>query len=112
MPSQGLKVDGAWNEIGKLCETKTSPLTDTSMRMSNLRGETYYRIEVSAHNAIGYSKPTSLYMRTAVGESANALGSLLYYGSSNANHNYAKHIDVYLLLFFSVCCVRFGLFIR
>lgn len=80
--------------------------------MNDLRGDTYYRIEVSAHNAIGYSKPTSLYMRTAVGESANALGSLLYYGTSSANHICAKHIDVFLLLLFSVCCVRFGSLIR
>lgn len=108
---QGLKVDGAWNEIGKLCETKTAPISDTGLRMSDLRGDTYYRIEVSAHNAIGFSKPTSLLMRTAVGESANALGSLLYYGGSAASHTCATRVDFVLFLLFSVC-VQFGLFVR
>lgn len=104
-------MDGAWNEIGKLCEIQTAPITDTNIRMDNLRGETYYRIELSAHNAIGYSKPTSLLMRTAVGESANALGSLLYYGTSSANHIFAKHVDIFMFILFSVC-FRFGFFVR
>lgn len=46
--------------------------------MSSLKGDTYYRIELKAHNAIGFSQPSSLLMRTARGESSNALGSLLY----------------------------------
>lgn len=104
-------MDGAWTEISKLCEIKTAPISDTGLRMADLRGDTYYRIEVSAHNAIGLSKPTTLLMRTAVGESANALGSLLYYGGSAANQTPAIRVDILTFLLFSVF-VPFGLFIR
>lgn len=46
--------------------------------MSELQGDTYYRLELRAHNAIGYSASSSLLMRTARGESTNTLGTLLY----------------------------------
>ncbi|KAG4069565.1 hypothetical protein HA402_006931 [Bradysia odoriphaga] len=64
----GLKVDGAWNEIAQLCVTQDVPKTVTNdFKMSGLSGDTYYRIEVRAHNAIGFSQPSPLLMRTARG---------------------------------------------
>lgn len=147
-------MDGAWNEIARLCETQNVPVTVTNdFKMNNLNGDTYYRIEVrvsilndfflnlsivrrlqchffglfpkfcflktffplQAHNAIGFSQPSSLLMRTARGESTNALGSLLYAGySGNAatalRQTTATTRDVVLLFMFS-CCVR-ALFVR
>lgn len=47
--------------------------------MSQLKGDTIYRIELRAHNAIGFSQPTNLLMRTALGESANELGNEFTY---------------------------------
>lgn len=80
-------MDGAWNEIEHMCVTQNVPITDTTnFKMSSLKGDTYYRIELKAHNAIGFSQPSSLLMRTARGESTNALGSLLYsYGAGSAS---------------------------
>lgn len=46
--------------------------------MSRLSGDTCYRIELRAHNAIGFSQATSLLMRTALGESADELGTFTY----------------------------------
>ena len=104
---QGMKVDGTWTEIGESCVTTDVAVTDTAgFKMLNLRGDTQYRIEVKAHNAIGYSKPATFLMRTAVGESTNVLGSLLYYGGSSANHNLANRNDLLLFMLFSFC-VRF-----
>ncbi|XP_031621318.1 fasciclin-2 isoform X3 [Contarinia nasturtii] len=63
-----LKVDGALNEINQLCETKNAPPSETvGFKMTELRGDTYYRIQIRAHNAIGFSKPVTLLMKTAVG---------------------------------------------
>lgn len=107
-----MKVDGAWTEVGSHCETKTAPVSD-GFKMTDLKGNTYYRIEVNAHNAIGFSKPATLLMRTAVGESTNVLGSLLYYngGSASSYNSLATRKNLLLLMLFSFC-VQFGLFVR
>lgn len=40
-------MDGAWNEIAQLCETQNVPVTVTNdFKMNDLKGDTYYRIEV------------------------------------------------------------------
>lgn len=70
---------------------------------------------MQAHNAIGFSQPSSLLMRTARGESTNSLGSLLYAGYSGSaatalRQTTATTRDVVLLFMFS-CCVR-ALFVR
>lgn len=116
--NQGLKVDGAWNEINQLCETKNAPPSQTvGFKMTDLRGDTYYRIQIRAHNAIGFSKPVTLVMRTAVGESTNALGSLLYYGHTSASSNCYYHYDfitrlsfmLFMLFGFSI---QFGFYVH
>lgn len=107
--AQGLKIDGVWNEVNKLCETRNAPTTETtSFKMTNLRGDTYYQIQIRAHNAMGFSNPVTLLMRTAVGESSNALGSLLYYGPSSAISYslLASRTNLMLITLFSFC-VRF-----
>lgn len=96
-------MDGVWSELGGMCETKQAPTTDTiGFKMTNLRGDTYYRIEVRAHNAIGFSKPLTLLMRTAIGESPNILGSLLYHGGiASATSNLSMRINNLLFVLFS-----------
>lgn len=42
----------------------------TTFELSNLRPDTYYRIELRAKNAIGYSSPAELVIKTAKGESS------------------------------------------
>lgn len=114
--NQGLKANGVWNEIHQLCDTKNAPPSETvGFKMIELRGDTYYRIQIRAHNAIGFSKPVVLFMRTAVGESPNALGSLLYYGhssaSSNYNYDFIKRPNTMLFMLFSFC-LQFGFYVQ
>lgn len=67
---QGLKVDGAWYEINQLCETKDAPPSEAvGFKLTDLHGDTYYDIQVKAHNANGFSKPAILRIKTAAGES-------------------------------------------
>lgn len=107
-------MDGVWNEVNKLCETRNAATTETtSFKMTNLRGDTYYQIQIRAHNAMGFSNPVTLLMRTAVGESSNALGSLLYYGHSSAISYslLSSRANIMLIILFSFC-VKFGLYVR
>lgn len=72
-----------------MCRINHIPITEpTTFELTDLDGDTYYRIELRAHNAIGYSRPISFLLKTARGESPNHLGSLLYshgaYGSSTS----------------------------
>lgn len=72
--TQGNKVNGDWTEFENECKTQDMPATDTNnFKMGSLQGDTYYRIELRAHNAIGFSQPALLMMRTARGESSNKL---------------------------------------
>lgn len=74
--------------------------------MDGLRGDTLYRIQIRAHNAIGFSKPVTLLMKTAIGESPNALGARLYYGHTSSassiyyysNYNFITRLDCMLFM--------------
>uniref|UniRef100_A0A1L8DM60 Putative neural cell adhesion molecule l1 n=1 Tax=Nyssomyia neivai TaxID=330878 RepID=A0A1L8DM60_9DIPT len=64
----GVKVNGEWHETGELCVTRDILATETTTHdMSDLQAGTYYRAELRAHNAIGFSEPTSLMIKTARG---------------------------------------------
>lgn len=78
--------------------------------MAKLSPNTYYRIELRAHNAIGFSTPASILMRTARGESDstnNNLGTLLYTSGfvSSANNNYNNNSNLRSLLLNLFCVV-------
>ncbi|XP_055380619.1 fasciclin-2 [Condylostylus longicornis] len=62
----GQKISGTWNENEQDCRSR-DVIETTTFEMSQLSGNTYYRIELRAHNAIGFSTPASLYMKTARG---------------------------------------------
>lgn len=111
-----LKVDGEWTEVNQACDTKNAPPSETvGFKMTALRGGTYYRIQIRAHNAIGFSKPVTLVMRTAEGESTNALGSLLYYGHTSSassiyyNYNFITRLNC-MLFTLSSFCLYFGFY--
>lgn len=77
---------GTWTELENRCSTIDVSET-TSYQMTDLSGNTYYRIELKAHNAIGYSSPASIIMKTTRGESDsdnNNLGTLLYSAGFNS----------------------------
>ncbi|KAH8420233.1 hypothetical protein KR009_007698 [Drosophila setifemur] len=62
----GVKISGTWTELENSCNTMEVVET-TSFEMTQLNGNTYYRIELKAHNAIGYSSPASIIMKTTRG---------------------------------------------
>ncbi|XP_020805208.1 fasciclin-2 isoform X1 [Drosophila serrata] len=62
----GLKMTGTWTELENSCNT-VEVVETTSFEMTQLNGNTYYRIELKAHNAIGYSSPASIIMKTTRG---------------------------------------------
>ncbi|XP_059622214.1 fasciclin-2 isoform X3 [Phlebotomus argentipes] len=64
----GVKVNGEWHETGELCVTRDIHASEaTAYDMSSLQAGTYYRTELRAHNAIGFSEPASLMIKTARG---------------------------------------------
>lgn len=77
---------GAWHELENQCQS-AEVIDSTSYEMTHLSGNTYYRIELRAHNVIGFSTPASIIMKTTRGESDSAnnnLGTLLYTAGLNS----------------------------
>ncbi|XP_055603627.1 fasciclin-2 isoform X3 [Uranotaenia lowii] len=62
----GSKINGVWTQLEVDCIVEDIP-TVTHYEMRDLQADTYYRIELLAHNAIGFSKPAHLLLRTARG---------------------------------------------
>ncbi|KAI8036151.1 hypothetical protein M5D96_011011, partial [Drosophila gunungcola] len=62
----GVKISGTWTELENSCNS-VEVVETTSFEMTQLMGNTYYRIELKAHNAIGYSSPASIIMKTTRG---------------------------------------------
>lgn len=102
-----------WTELEGACIEEDIP-TATHYEMRDLQADTYYRIELMAHNAIGFSKPAHLLLKTARGESNKSLGSLynVYsagfgYPSAGAGSFASQSTDVFLLFVYSVCSFVF-----
>ncbi|XP_021704152.1 fasciclin-2 isoform X4 [Aedes aegypti] len=62
----GSKINGVWTELEGACLEEDIP-TATHYEMRDLQADTYYRIELMAHNAIGFSRPAHLLLKTARG---------------------------------------------
>lgn len=62
----GSKINGVWTELEGACIEEDIQIS-TSYEMRDLAADTYYRIELMAHNAIGFSKPAHLLLKTARG---------------------------------------------
>jgi len=56
--------EGQWKEIGVKVE-KNVPATPTTFTMKGLRPDTFYQIELRAHNDVGHSEAAQLYIHTA-----------------------------------------------
>lgn len=78
-----MKVNGAWSEFEQYCKTTQVQATDLlQLYMDNLKSGTYYRIELRAHNAMGFSQTRPLLMKTERGESgSDNYDSVLYEAS-------------------------------
>lgn len=57
-------VSGVWEELGDTCRTEK---TQGRLKywLKNLNSETFYKVELMAHNALGFSKPGSAKFKTA-----------------------------------------------
>lgn len=65
-----MKVNGEWrvSSEAECVNEEMKSYEAISYEVRGLRPDTYYRIEVQAHNILGYSKPAQLYIQTALGE--------------------------------------------
>lgn len=103
-----------WTELEGACLDEDIP-TATHYEMRDLQADTYYRIELMAHNAIGYSRPAHLLLKTARGESNKSLGSIYnvypagfgYTPATGAGSFASRPTDVLLLFVYSVCSFVF-----
>jgi hypothetical protein len=106
---QGFKMNGEWNEIDGTCVVRNVHSTEsTHLEMRDLKADTYYRIELKAHNAIGYSAPASLQMKTARGE-FNGSNDLIYHAGFNSG---AAHTNVPLLSCVVLLCSSVAFLVR
>lgn len=51
--------------------------------LNELSSDTYYRVELRAHNAIGFSIPTNIYLKTSRGEGESNLADKNYVYSAS-----------------------------
>lgn len=66
---QAKREDGRWVESGNNCETKDLSSADhTAYVLRNLIADKHYKIELRAHNRIGFSTPGEVVIKTARGK--------------------------------------------
>lgn len=90
-----------------MCISREVHSSETGFEMSHLQSGTYYRIELRAHNAIGFSRSAVLLIRTARGEFGNEFDPLVYkagyYESNAAAYSFVHSTIINMLL--SLFCV-------
>jgi len=63
------REDGRWMELENQCDTRGLSSADhTAHVLRNLIADKHYKIELRAHNRIGYSTPGEVVIKTARGE--------------------------------------------
>ncbi|XP_050547079.1 fasciclin-2-like isoform X1 [Daktulosphaira vitifoliae] len=62
------KINTVWTQKKESCRTEDIRSQDrTSFLMDSLNADTFYKVEIRAHNEIGYSVPSELVFKTAMG---------------------------------------------
>lgn len=85
-------MNGAFNEFEQYCRTVDVQATDLlQLYMENLNAGQYYRIELRAHNAMGFSQPGPLMLKTARGEVASDSYNADLYEASFASSSPPPH---------------------
>lgn len=78
--------------MGNMCnEINYIAYTFSNQVLKDLTPDTYYQIELRAHNAIGFSLPTHIYMRTAKGGKSEKSPNQYHYSSFNVPSSFALH---------------------
>jgi len=63
------REDGHWVQLEYQCETKDLSAADpTAYVLRNLNADRHYKIELRAHNIIGFSTPGEVVIKTARGK--------------------------------------------
>lgn len=107
------KITGEWRVASDsqcIVEELKSPEV-INYEVRGLHPDTRYRMQVQAHNALGYSLPAQLYVQTALGEynqESNEVpiraGFYDVYTASEPMHSKATTISYFLSLFIFVLC--------
>lgn len=96
-------MNNIWNELENLCKERDYiAYTYSNQNLNDLNSDTYYRVELRAHNAIGYSAPTNVYVKTARGEFQSSIGTFTYqagFGSASAATKSVMQITCSIILF-------------
>ncbi|XP_055913981.1 fasciclin-2 isoform X2 [Eupeodes corollae] len=100
----GVKVSGTWEELAKECRSK-DVIESTSFEMSSLSGNTYYRIELRAHNAIGFSSPASIIMKTTRGVDVVQVADRQVLSSASIVGIVVGGVVILLIIVDLLCCV-------
>lgn len=68
---QNDKTNTIWTPRPDSCRTVELKSADkTALLMDSLNADTFYKVEVRAHNDIGYSVPSEIVFKTAMGKYA------------------------------------------
>ena len=63
------REEGRWVEVEYQCDTRDLPSADnTAFVLRNLIADRHYKIELRAHNKIGFSTPGEVVIKTARGK--------------------------------------------
>ncbi|PSN54959.1 Fasciclin-2 [Blattella germanica] len=89
------KTESTWKEMENQCETKDlSPTGHTAYELQSLDADTHYKIELRAHNKIGFSTPGEVIIKTARDPSNTGI----YYGANSSRAGAAKVLSLPLFL--------------
>ncbi|XP_024080358.1 fasciclin-2 isoform X1 [Cimex lectularius] len=81
------RINNAWEETDRGCEKLELKSTElTSTIINNLASDSFYKVEIWAHNIIGFSTPGQLFLQTARGSD-----TMMY-------HNSDAHLSSSLLI--------------
>jgi len=100
---QGGKVNNIWNELEHLCKERDYiKYTDSNLKLNDLKADSYYRVELKAHSALGYSHPSTVYVKTARGEFSNSIDNLSYQAGFGVNKASVKSVSYFVFLCFQM----------
>ncbi|XP_063229305.1 fasciclin-2-like [Bacillus rossius redtenbacheri] len=92
------RVNDVWTESGECKSVERKFEDSTSFLLSGLQSDTYYKVELRAHNNIGYSKPGQIVIKTAMDPSSRGTDSLVSTSSSGLSSGVIVAIIVAALL--------------
>lgn len=78
--------------------------------LSDLTPDTYYRVELRAHNAIGFSIPTNVYLKTSRGEGESDKNYVYSASFELSSSSLTNKIDFSIFILTLITCLKISLF--